>query len=310
MASRLDKLLQGATVLSRIGDEPVPHQLAQMVYGDPGSGKTVLLQKLAQEIRGDGRILFLDALEGFVSLEDPQWEHLREKTVRFRVDDPKDLAVWAEGLQTSRKLEEFSVVVLDELSTWVRRIAEGYVRDLHGTGPDEMMPKIEGHDWGPIGALTQAILSKFLASGRHVLIAAHSRQRGGGDDDGTPKTGKFTPNFTPLLGTDIQGMLHQTTLITNRLAGRGKYERTLHTRPSASVAAKSRIAGMPMNPTEKQFIQLTAGWTNGTVGTATASPVRANKTELPAEPVADDDPQPEDDTAHLDDEPVIATDEN
>jgi len=303
--SRLDDVLKGATFLEKTAGTN-PHQMVQMTYADPGTGKTVLTAKLAQRLRSDtGRILFLDSMEGFVTLE--EHPELVKGMIRVRVDNPRDLVPIADGLQRNvAKLKSVEVVILDEYSSWVKRIAEAYVRDLHNTDPGDMMPTIEGHDWGPIGALAGAILTQFIASGRHVLIVAHSRLRGGDDDNGG-KGGKFTPNFTPLLGLDIQGMVHQTTLMTARLAGRGQYERTLHTRPSASIQAKSRVEGMPMNPTEKQFLDLTAGWAHGTVGTAKpVTAARAARTKAPEVTVPADAPLEGDESLDLEDQPVPA----
>jgi hypothetical protein len=212
--SRLDDVLKGAIALDKVTGSN-PHQMVQLMYADPGVGKTVIIAELAQALAPTGKILFVDSMEGFVTLEEPKYKALRRGVIRIRVDDPKNLVPLAAGLQENeRRLKAVEVVILDEFSSWVKRIAEAYVRDLHNTPDDEMMPTIEGHDWGPIGALAGSILTQFIASGRHVLIVAHSRLRGG-DDDAGGKGGKFTPNFTPLLGLDIQGMVHQTTLMSS-----------------------------------------------------------------------------------------------
>jgi hypothetical protein len=305
--SRLDDVLKGAIALDKTNGSN-PHQMVNMMYADPGTGKTVLTAKLAQRLRSDtGKILFLDSMEGFVTLEEQQYDDLRQGVIRVRVDNPRDLVPIADGLQRNvPKLRSVEVVILDEFSSWVKRIAEAYVRDLHNTDPADMMPTIEGHDWGPIGALSASILTQFIASGRHVLIVAHSRLRGG-DDDAGGKGGKFTPNFTPLLGLDIQGMVHQTTLMTARLAGRGQYERTLHTRPSASIQAKSRIEGMPMNPTEKQYLDLTAAWAHGEIGNEKpVTAAKAARTKAAEVIVPEDAPLEGDDELDQSDQPVVA----
>lgn len=302
--ARLDDILAGATRLDK-ADENQPHQLMQMVYAEPGAGKTILLAKLAQEIRGDGFVFFADSHEGFVTLQEKQWEPLRTNVIRKRIDDPQLLSQLGDAfLEGDKRLKNITVVQLDELSSWVKRIAVAYIRRTKGGGtPNGLMPAIEGSDWNPIGWQVAEILDKFMQAGVHVLIAAHSREKG--DRDGGTKL--YSPNFTPLMNIDIQGMLHQTTLLTNRLAGRGQYERTLHTRPTASIQAKSRVEGMPMNPTEKQFLQLTGEWVRGERATETGKSVRASIKEkpTPAAPTVDSILPSGDEGLDLEDQPVI-----
>lgn len=302
--ARIDDILAGATRLDK-NEGPQPHQLMQMVYAEPGAGKTILLAKLAQEIRGDGLVFFADSHEGFVTLQEKQWDHLRKGVIRRRIDDPSLLSQLGDAfLEGDRRLKNISVVQIDELSAYVKRIAVAYIRKVKGGGTkDGLMPAIEGSDWNPIGWQVAEILDKFMQAGVHVLIAAHSREKG--DRDGGTKL--YSPNFTPLMNIDIQGMMHQTTLITNRLAGRNQYERTLHTRPTASIQAKSRVEGMPMNPTEKQFLQLTGEWVRGERASDTGKSVRANikeKAPKPA-PTIDSVLPAEDEGLNIDDQPVI-----
>jgi hypothetical protein len=101
--------------------------------------------------------------------------------------------------------------------------------------------------------------------------------------------------------------MHQTTLMTARLAGRGQYERTLHTRPSASIQAKSRIEGMPMNPTEKQYLDLTAAWAHGEIGNEKpVTAAKAARTKAAEVIVPEDAPLEGDDELDQSDQPVVA----
>lgn len=303
--ARIDDILSGAELVSKSVGQP--HQLMQMIYSDPGAGKTILGSKLAKLICGNGKVLHLDSHQGFVSLQEKQWENLRKGIVTRRIDDPKDLAALGDAfLNKHRKVAPFSVVILDELSAWVKIIAMDYVRAKNHTGPDDLLPAIEGSDWNPIGYIVADILGRFMRAGVHVIVLAHSREKG--DRDGGSK--KYSPNFTPLMNIDIQGIMHQTTLLTSRIAGRNQYERELYTRPTASIQAKTRVEGMPAKPTEKQFLQLTAKWVLGEQpdeGTASAADLvtgKKDKTERIALP--EDAPLPGDE---LDDEdqPVIVS---
>lgn len=303
--ARLDDILSGAALVSKSVGQP--HQLMDLIYSDPGAGKTALAIELAQEVRGNGKILHLDSHEGFVTLQEKQWEKIRSNVVRRRIDNPADLAVLGDAfLNKNPKVAPFSVVVFDELSAWVKVIAIDYVRSRSGASSTDLVPPIEGSDWNPIGYIVADILGRFQRSGVHMIINAHSREKG--DRDGGTK--KYSPNFTPLMNIDIQGMLHNVTLLTKTLAGRGQYERTLFTSPSASVVAKSRVEGMPANPTRRQFIELTGAWVRGEVESAPvakASDVVTGKAKKATGAPPKDAPLLEGD-ADDEDQPVIVDD--
>lgn len=302
--ARIDDILAGASLVSKsVGD---PHQLMQMIYSDPGAGKTALAIELAQRVRGEGKILLLDSHEGFVTLQEKRWEGIRKNVVRKRIDNPAELAGIGDAfLNKSKLVAPFTVVVLDELSAWVKTIAIDYVRSKNQVGPGDLVPAIEGSDWNPIGYIVADILGRFQRSGVHLIINAHSREKG--DRDGGSK--KYSPNFTPLMNIDIQGMLHNVTLLTSRLAGRGQYERELYCRPTASIVAKSRVEGMPAQPSRQKFLDLTEAWVKGEV--AEEPPTKASKAikekpetvSLPADaPLPGDDLEDEDQPVIIDEQ--------
>lgn len=301
--ARIDDILGAAELVSKSVGQP--HQFMGMIYSEPGAGKTILGAKLAKAIAGDGKVLHLDSHEGFVTLQEKQWANLRKGIVRRRIDNPSDLSVIGDAfLNKHPKVRPFSVVLLDELSAWVKIIAMDYVRAKNGTSSNDLMPEIQGSDWNPIGYIVADILSRFMRSGVHVIALAHSREKG--DRDGGSK--KYSPNFTPLMNIDIQGMMHQTTLLTSRLAGRGEYVRELYTRPTASIQAKTRVEGMPTQPSEKQFIELTRQWVLGGASEEAASAadlVTGKKSKAEQVSLPEDAPLPGDDGLDDEDQPTI-----
>jgi len=300
--ARIDDIMKGAELVSKSVGQP--RQLLQLNYSDPGAGKTIFGAKLAKAVAGDGKVLLLDSHMGFVSLLEDQWSDLRKGIVRVEVTNPADLAAFADAfLAKHPKTRPFTVVMLDELSAWVKIIAIDYVRSRTGASTSDLVPTIEGSDWNPIGYIVADILGRFQRAGVHLIVNAHAREKGG-REAGDSK--KYSPNFTPLMNIDIQGLMHNVTLITSTIAGRGQYERTFYTKPSASVVAKTRVGGMPAQPTERQLIQLTAAWVRGEgddVAPAKASAVVKGKTPPSPRVSIEDVPLPEDELD--DDQPVI-----
>ena len=230
-----------------------------MIYSEFGMGKTVTTVALAQQLRGEGDILFCDSSDGWVSLQ--EFPDLMDGVDRFRVADPADLIVVANGISAgklkSKRKKKFTVVVIDESSSVFDMMLESYLREKHGLGADDPLPEAEGKEYGPPTAAFESLLRKFHdASGVHVILTAHAREIG--------ETKELRPSFPPKAYAVAMRKLHVCAALSakrKRVAG-GKtvYERSVQLLPSAAVSAKSRIPGSPLKCDPIEFIELVSGW--------------------------------------------------
>lgn len=264
-----------------------------MIYSEFGMGKTVTTMALAQQIRGDGDILFCDSSDGWVSLQ--EFPALMEGVDRFRVADPADLIVIANGIAggklKSKRKKKFTVAVVDESSSIFDMMLENYLREKHGLGPDDQLPEAEGKEYGPPTAAFESMLRKFHdASGVHVILTAHAREIG--------ETKELRPSFPPKAYAVAMRKLHVCAALSAKrkkvAGGATTYERSVQLLPSASVSAKSRIPGSPLKCDPIEFIELVSGWVGSDTfaadvhGKHPAQGVHSDPDELPEELEKDD----------------------
>lgn len=253
------------SIMSNISD--MSHEVADidffgMIYSEFGMGKTVAAMKLAQELRGDGDILFCDSSDGWVALQDH--DELRQAADVFRVTDPADLVVIANGLGSgklkSKRKNAYSVLVLDESSSVFDAMLEAYLRDKHSLSPDEPMPEAEGKEYGPPTAAFESLLRKFHeVSGLHIILTAHAREVGDAKE--------LRPSFPPKAYNVVMRKLHVCAALSARRKSSGTganrtvgYERSVQLLPSAVVSAKSRIPGTPLKAEVDDFVDFVAAW--------------------------------------------------
>lgn len=224
-----------------------------LLYGGFGTGKTTLVAGIAQKLRGNGRILYLDSAENFASLENIP--SLMRNMDRIQVKDPKDLmSIAAELKKRKAPFDSHTVLLLDEVDAWFEVILHSYVREVTGTLPSEDLPEIEGKMYA---APTQAFLNVINAfkgiDNLHIVMVAHDQQRGK-----EPKI--FTaPSLPPKLMKGLNEKVHVVGLVEAAI-GRDGYVRTLQVNPSKQVVAKTRIGNLPVKVDFKDVPKIFADW--------------------------------------------------
>jgi hypothetical protein len=209
-----------------------------LLYGAGGVGKTTAATAIAQSIREKvgGRILFVDSSDGWVSLEN--FPSLKEGVDYLSVRDYRELPVLGDAMLGRKSgMDKYSVVILDETSSWFTDMLHAYVREATGTAPGADLPEIEGkHYQAPTAALLETISRFHRTEGLNVIIVSHERERGK-----SPETMKAAPSLPPQFLEGVNQRMHLVGRVTAAVTKDG-YKRQVQTQPSLRVAAKSRIS--------------------------------------------------------------------
>lgn len=253
-----------AKIMSRMTDmelEEVEKDFLSLIYGSYGTGKTTLAQGIAQALRGEGRILYLDSLQNYVSLENIP--SLMRATDRIQVTDPRELTVLGNAMQKRAKgFQDYNVVVLDEVDSWFEVILHNYVREVTGTMPDQDLPEIEGKHYN---APTQAflnVLAKFHSTPNlHVIMVAHEQERG------KEPRNYIAPSLPPKLMKGINEKVHLVARLESAITKDG-YSRQLQVNPSKQVVAKTRIGNLPVKLDFNKVPKTIKGWVGSTAQVA------------------------------------------
>lgn len=251
------KLLQR---MQNLAEEQITSDFTGLFYGPLGSGKTTFIVALAQSLAEGGRILYLDSSDGWVSLR--KFPGLLENVTRIRFESLADVTQIAEGIRKKSKgFEGIKVIVIDEGSSIANEVLYDVVREKNNTGKDEVLPEIEGKDYGPMGQLYMSALNRLHAiEGLHILIVAHDAQRK--DHRNVELT---FPDFSPKLRKEVSKLMHVVGYVTAQIKGAGAnttYVREVQLLPTALVAAKARF-DVPLKADFEDTIDLITNWTNG-----------------------------------------------
>jgi len=270
------------------------------LYGPPGGGKTILAMMTAQTIKGDGRILYIDSKDGWVSLLD--WPKLQVGVQRIQYKEYGDLPAIASAITKGTKgFDDFNVVVIDESSSIADQVLDTLTRERQGTLPGDI-PR-ENPDWTdyrPMGDLMRKAVEAFMNAGIHVILISHSKT-----ETDARKVIKSLPAESAKLSGSIAKLMHVIGYVSAEVKGtvsKPEYVRTVQSQQTGLVLAKTRIGALRsgVKLDFMDFVQAVDSWGDADmqaeIGTtdAEAERVLAEPDEIPTDglPVVDAEDEP------------------
>lgn len=242
--------------LRNIETEVVEREFVGLLYGDKGTGKTTTAAALAQKLKGDGKILRLDSSDGWVSLDNIP--ALKKDTDNLEFATVIDLAEIAEAVLNRRPgFEDYTVVVLDEVSTWYTEALHAFVREKTGTPDNEPLPVFGWDMYGPVQAALGEVIRRFQKTkGLHLIMVAHEQERA---LKGDQQAKRMVPSMGTKLGDTLGQIAHVVARFESRQKG-GDYSREIQSWPTRLVDAKSRIKGVKLKMEQIAWVNAVARW--------------------------------------------------
>lgn len=242
--------------LRSIETEVVEREFVGLLYGDKGTGKTTTASALAQKLKGDGKILRLDSSDGWVSLDNIK--PLKKDTDNLEYATVIDLAQIADAVLNRRPgFEDYTVVILDEVSTWYTEALHSFVREKTNTPENEPLPVFGWDMYGPVQAALGEVIRRFQKTkGLHLIMVAHEQER-------ALKGDQQAKRMVPSMGTKLGDTLGQIAHVVARFESRQKgdtYSREVQSWPTRLVDAKSRIKGVKLKMEQIAWVNAVAKW--------------------------------------------------
>lgn len=257
-----EKILQG--LLDSMEDMEHASPLAKiMIYGESGVGKTVAALQVAQAITSpDKRVLYLDAVEGWVSLlNHPE---LKKRVTRMVYKGRSQIDAIADYVgKEDSPLLQFETVILDELSTMSKNDLDIVLaqRSKADAGKDPDVPTQP--DYLSNTERMRRTATKLLKAGVNIILVSHLRE------DKDQRTGvitikpAFMPKFSETLRENIHVVAYMTADERRDEEGVVSYLRALQVHPTKGVVAKTRVGGLTTRVDVDEFINTYIEWQRG-----------------------------------------------
>lgn len=227
-----------------------------LLYGQSGVAKTKVACETASKF---GSYIYIESdPDGWVTLAD--WPELRALGQRMVYQGLAQL----EAICLAYELEdpEFTkhkTVVLDTLSAVATLDLDKVVltRSSLEEKRDTEMPQATQPDYGITTERVRRVLSRLLACQVNIIFVAHERE----DKDENTSVTYYRPGFTPKLRKDIERTMTVVgfmTAVEDRTTG--EYQRRMQLQPTRTIAAKSRIRGLPVAIDSDTFPSIIVDW--------------------------------------------------
>lgn len=236
--SRTKKALLDST--EDLENKEVPYQLC--IFGDQGTGKTLAMMKLMQDITPENkRILFIDSGNGWATLK--SYPELMKRVKYSKYENLEQVLAWATALNEGGPgFDSIGAVILDEYSSMVRKDrtwivkARSKQKEEKGEFKDPFQPAQP--DYLASQIRSEDILNAFVSTDIHVGFLSHEKL----DKD----TMMIRPDFTPGAANDLQRILHSVLRASVTLDKTTKQPvRKLQLQPIGNrVSCKNRVGGL------------------------------------------------------------------
>ena len=237
-----------------------------LLYGESGVGKTVAAMQIAQKITpADKRILYLDAVEGWVSCLNHKAEGLTHRTTRMVYLGRSQIDSIVDQVKAGHeKFIPFGTIVLDELSTMSKndldRVLAARAAKDRGKDPDVPTQPDFFSNTERMRRTSVALLKLPV----NIILVSHLRE----DKDQRTGTVFTRPAFMPKFSETLRENVHVVAYMTaderfDEAEHKVEYERYLRVHPKKTIVAKSRVGGLNPQVSVPEFKEGLLEWMNG-----------------------------------------------
>lgn len=250
-------------LLSMMGNPEEEHPRAHnVVFGESGVGKTVEALALAQAITPEGQqIVYIDSANNWSSLNNHP--SLKKRVRRASYLGLGQLDAMMDGKESGH--EFFGTVgcwVVDELSSIAKLDLDGVLQRRAANDKSKDPDAPTQPDYYAATERLRRRVNRMVTLDSHTVFVCHMRE----DKDEKSRM-TIRPDFMPAFGKKLRELCDNVAYMiaeefTNE-NGAPEYRRFLQVHPTGRVVAKTRVGGLGVVVTPREFNLATLEWTQG-----------------------------------------------